>query len=310
MLRESLERRAREANRWKWYQKICAKMLKEKVGYSIAERLGRHLLAADQGEEALEHLLAGARTRIDIGDYQIAQNLLSKWRQTMESLKLPTNDERWGHGWVLWSKYAITQGSLDQADDWAARVEKAARKYDWKTVRAYALRERGRISRERGQVSRAWRRLQEAEVLAQKIGDRELLAQCRQDMGNVLVDRGSNDRAAKCFRRARQDFDAIQDAVGAGSSSLGLGNVSMRAGNFEDASKHVEQARSYFDQCGARSGVANCQNVLGEIARLRGELEKAEQLYRSSLSLYQIIGTGSEPIPKVNLGLVLVDREL
>ncbi len=308
MLRESLERRAREGKRWKWYQRICAKMLKDKKGYSVPERLGRHLIAAGQGEEALEHLLAGARMRIEIGDYHIAKNLLSQWKQTMENLQIPMEDERWGHGWVLWSKYAISQGFLEQADDWALRVEKAARQHNWKTVRAYALRERGRISREKGEVAKAWRRLQEAEVLAQQIGDRELLAHCRQDMGHVLADRGSHERAANCFLRAMKDFDAIQDEVGAGSASLGLGYVSIRSGDFEKASEHVKQAQKYFERCGSRSGVANCYNVLGEISRLQGNIEEAENYYRSSLDLYRLIGTGVESIPKMNLGLVLIDR--
>ncbi|MBU48187.1 MAG: hypothetical protein CL920_05755 [Deltaproteobacteria bacterium] len=310
MLRESLERRAREGGRWELYQHLCAKMLLEQpTGPWTSERLGRHLLASGHEEEALEHLLDGARKRIELGDIQIVKSLLSQWKQTMENLSIPLHDERWGHGWILWSKFALSQGSLDQADHWAARVEKDARQFHWKTVRAHALRERGRVARQQGEIARAWRRLQEAEVLAQRIGDEELLANCRHDMGRVLLDRGALSRATDSFQRARSDFDAINDTIGAGTSCLGLGSVATRAGEYAQAAAHLEQALHYFEESGSRAGVANCLNVLGEVARLRGQLEEAENSYRKSLDIYRMIGTGLDAVPKVNLGLVLVERE-
>ena len=64
MLRESLERHAREAGRWVHHHQACCEMLRALHPKSVdAGRMGRHLMEAGTVDEATSWLLVGARKR-------------------------------------------------------------------------------------------------------------------------------------------------------------------------------------------------------------------------------------------------------
>lgn len=81
MLRESLERRVREAKRWESHHGLCAAMLQQVEGPlrpDVHERLARHLLESGAPREALTQLLQGSEASLDSGDLRLAEHLLAQ----------------------------------------------------------------------------------------------------------------------------------------------------------------------------------------------------------------------------------------
>ncbi len=156
MLRESVERMARDAGRLASHHRACAAMLRElrTSERGIAERLGRHLLLAGEREAALEPLLAGARERRETSDYPEALSLLAERETALEELDAPAADPRRGQGWVLRARIHLHQGELAEVFHWAERAE-AAGGEDWGSILSEALRLQGDAARRRGDLDRA-----------------------------------------------------------------------------------------------------------------------------------------------------------
>ncbi|MEQ1569493.1 MAG: protein kinase, partial [Myxococcota bacterium] len=114
MLRESLERTARTAGRWRQHNEACAAMLGDRADDPrVTERLGRHLLEAGAVDQALEPLLRGVAHRLMTVGPQPAQALLATVEAGMVELRVPPSDERWGRLWELSARVYADIGTLD-----------------------------------------------------------------------------------------------------------------------------------------------------------------------------------------------------
>lgn len=315
MLRESLERRARESGRWWAHHRACAAMLMARVGEGrlardpgVAERLGRHLLAAGDVEEALNPLRVGVEARLATGDYGLAALLLGERDAAIAMLNLGDQDPRCAIGWLLHSRLSRAQGRMDESLTWANRALDCARSSDWSEIQARALCAVGATTWNLGQPDRAVAVLLEAESLAQTIGDHGLLGDIRRDLGNIRRRRGDLAEADACFRRALHDDELVGHEVGAAYSLLGLGEIAGQRGQSTIAAQNFERALASFERAGARRGVADCLNSLGELARLAGNFEEAEARYRAALARFHAIGSGLASMPECNLGLTLIER--
>ena len=309
MLRETLERRARELGRLAEIHRACANMLESAVGVHIAERRGRHLMAAGELGAALDPLLQGARERIDAGDYAPAESLLIERERAMAELAVDEESVRWGEGWLVFARLARLRGRYDDAGRWARRATLGARWEAWAPIRAQAYLEMGRLDEHQGSLGAAWKWLQRAERLARQRGDRLVLAQVRHVMGNILLARGARDGAIKAYATARADYEAAHDEEGVGACSVGLGRLAKQGGDLDEAVAHFQDARARLDAVGVRLAVAVCENELGELARLQGDLEAAERHCREALQRNLAMGAGGAVFPQVNLGLILMARE-
>jgi tetratricopeptide (TPR) repeat protein len=159
-----------------------------------------------------------------------------------------------------------------------------------------------------GAPVRAWRSLRQAEDAAQDLGDRSLLAACRQEMGRFLVERANLDAAVHLLELARQDYALVQDGQGQADCCWLLGRVAKQSGDLGLAMSRFSESLDAFEQMGHRWGVALCTNELGEIARLQGDLESAELLYRDALERMMELGCDDVAVVRMNLGIVLQDH--
>src|SRR6185295_15006080 len=156
MLRESVERMARDAGRLAAHHRACAAMLRERRAgeRGVAERLGRHLLLAGEREAALEPLLAGARERRETSDYPAALSILADREAVLEELGAPAADPRRGKGWVVRARIHLHQGELAEVFRWAERAE-AASGDAWGAILSESLRLQGDAARRRGDLDGA-----------------------------------------------------------------------------------------------------------------------------------------------------------
>lgn len=308
MLRECLERQAKERGRSMEHHRACAVMLEQRAGPGTRERLGRHLLEAGRTGEAIAPLTEGALERIDAGDYGVAEGLLADRERALEAIALPPSDPRWGEGWVHRGRLAGLCGDPASAKTWTECAADAARRHRWTQVSGMAHRELGRLSRLRGDHKNAALELELAQAFATRIGDSRLLAECRRDVAYLHLGLGKLDVAAEYFERARQRYVEIKDTIGTARCDIGLGEIAREAGELDVAYQRIESARSGFERCGSRKGVSECLNGLGEISRLGGDLERAESYYRNALEIRRALGAADAIVCELNLGLVRIER--
>jgi len=303
MLRESLERLAREARRWPEHNRACAAMLAPRAAAGergTAERLGRHLVLAGEHAAALEPLLRGARERRETSDYDLAQGLLTQRDDALAAIYAGPRDPRRGAGWVLRARIYLHQGRLDEVFRWAGQAVMGGIDGDWAIVRSESLRLLGDAARRRGDLDEAirlYRRCIEVSI------DPHGAAGSIWGLGDVARQRGNLAQAGELFTQSRALYEEIGDVHGLADHWIGLGDTARQSGDLDTAEALYKEAEARFSVLGNQYGMARGRNGLGEVARMRGELNRAADFYRASLALLTRLSSADDIFPRVNLAL-------
>ncbi len=308
MLRESLERSARENGRFPKLHRACATTLQIRFDANpqrgMAERLGRHLALGDRQEEALGPLLAGARERRAMSDYTGALGVLDRRDRLLDDVNVPPTDPRRGEGWVARADVLICMGRLEDAEKYANRVVEVGRRKYWEALMAPALRHAAIASGKRGLFTAAQRRLSRAIEAAHFGGNETEAARCRLFLGEVARLRGAFEEAAGHCRQALSRFKALDDARGQGESYNALAGVCLGMGQLEQAERYCRAAIERFETVGARFGVASAQNSLGDVLRGSGALALASAEYERAEAGLRSLGSPEYRVPALNQALV------
>ena len=303
MLRESLERMAREAGRWPGHNRGCAAMLLGRAAAGergIAERLGRHLLLAGQPAPAVDFLLRGAGERRETSDYAAAQSLLAQRDDVLQHLSAGRRDPRWGDGWVLRARIHLHQGQLDEVFRWAGRAVTGGTEAEWIHIRSDALRLLGDAARRRGNLKQAVELYERCLSTEAPHG----VAASLWGLADVLRQRGDLERARELFDRSERLYEEIGDDHGMADHWIGLADLARQRRDAAGAESWYRKARDRFDALGNQYGVARSLNGLGEAARLRNDLARAGGLYLQSLGILERLSSADGLFPRVNLALV------
>src|SRR5690606_15424326 len=186
MLRESLERSAREAGRWRHHNHACAAMIEAIYPAHErrrSERVGRHLVEAGELHRAVDLLLVAADERQATSDYRIAEALLTRREQCLQKLRLGTDSPQWANGWVAMANNLRLLGQFDEAAGYAARAESAARAMGDDVLLAHAFRAQAHIAKETGDYEAAVRRYKLARDLYEQHADGLKLSDCLWGLG-------------------------------------------------------------------------------------------------------------------------------
>ncbi len=300
MLRESVERLARETGRGPAHHRACAVYLasREEAGErGVAERLGRHLLQAGEREAALGPLLRGARERREQSDYRGAQALLDQRDEILDALGAAMDDERRGEGWVLRSRIHLHQGRLSDVFRWAERAETAAAGRGWTATRAEAVRLLGDAARRHGDLDRA---AELYERCARLGGATNGAAASLWGLGDLARQRGDLVRARHLFARSRRLYDELGDPHGVADHLIGLADVARHTGDLAAARGLYLEAEVRFEELGNQYGVSRGLNGLGEISRLSRDLVWAERFYQRAESILAGLQSADEVFPRFN----------
>jgi serine/threonine protein kinase/tetratricopeptide (TPR) repeat protein len=308
MVRESIIRRAKKAGRLKAHHHACAELLRDQVGLGVDERLGKHLHAAGEFDEALAPLLKGAEEREASGDYRQAEVLLSEWELAATASGLDAADEKWGEREILLAEVWRRQARYEKAIKLLDALVERATKQGWTDTAGRSKRVKGRVLQVQGLFEEAYRCHTEGAELAKAAGDTKLLALCRIEMGVVAARMGSLSEGSERIEEALADFVALDDAYGMARSHLCLAIVARQSGGFDQAVEHLAEAQTLFQKLGARGDVATCLNNLGELARLQGRYDEAMQHYREAGEQLKSLGSGDALFPEINLAMTQLDR--
>jgi tetratricopeptide (TPR) repeat protein len=307
MLRESVERLAREGGRWTAHHLACAEVLRPRYAAGergAAERLARHLLVAERPAQAVDPLLRAAAERRQTSDYPRAHVLLERRDREMDAAGLPVTDPRRGEGWVLRARVFLHEGRLDAVSEWAGRARREAEAHGWTRALSESLRLLGDAARRRGDLDPAAALYQDCVALLGRLDDPHGVAGSLWGLGDVHRQRGRLDEAQGCFVRSRELYQRIHDAHGVADHSIGEADVAWQRGDLRRAAEHYGRAMELFRALGNRYGVARSLNGLGEVDRSAGRLAEARGRYEEALRLLDLVQSADALFPRVNLGFV------
>ncbi|MBT3221775.1 MAG: AAA family ATPase, partial [Proteobacteria bacterium] len=310
MLRESLERRAKDHGRWQDHHRICAEVLAElKDDHDYRERRAMHLLSAGKGEEALELLLDCSRSYLRSGDHRSARSMLTLWETTTRSMGLEADDPRLGAGWVTWAHLCRMRRQFEDAENWAIKAEAQSRRIDADHTLYMALREQGLLWNIRGKPDEAWMFLQKALSVAEDSFNTLGIADTTSKMAWVRLNRGEIRHARSMFLRAVERFEECHQPEEAASCWMGLYEAARKTGDYVMARQWLEKAQACYDQQGSQWGVATVINNTADLARLEGDLDTAESGFRSALEKFRQLGLSHTSIARINLSLLMIARQ-
>ncbi|MGM0558122.1 MAG: serine/threonine-protein kinase PknK [Myxococcota bacterium] len=312
VLRDSLLSRAEREDRLILAHQTCAELLEDAAIQdpygNRAARRARHLIRAEQFEEALEPLIAAAEGRRREGSFAAAADYIESWRDALAEASPPDDDPRRANGRLVAAHSKILEGELDLAEELLEEARPIVLAVDDDSLRAEWYRIRGKLAYDRGSFAESDRLYRDAVELFEAQGDPDAQAVALQGLGAVGRSTGDYASSIAAYREAISLFDDSNEPLGLSSSLYGLADALRRIGRLEDAEAYLRDALNTFEQHGLRFGKAHALNLLGEIARQTGDLEAAEAHYTAAAGLMRRLHAGDESMVRINLALVLLER--
>ncbi|HEX6898071.1 MAG TPA: sigma 54-interacting transcriptional regulator [Thermoanaerobaculia bacterium] len=150
-----------------------------------------------------------------------------------------------------------------------------------------ALAQLASLDRKRGRSAEAERRALEALGGAERLGDRDLLAQCYHQLGQIEKDRDNLDAAASFLHRALDIEEAAGTHQALARIHISLADLALRGGDPAQAERHALEARRRVEQQGDRFTLAKLLSIEGRIAGVRDEVDHAERLFAEGVRLLE-----------------------
>jgi eukaryotic-like serine/threonine-protein kinase len=312
MLRESLERMARESGRWGAFNATCAQALAElyeATDRHSAERRAHYLLEAGLLNEALEPLLQAARFRAERSDLAVAHELLDRHAEALEDSDAPKAGRQTLASWVLRSQVFELEADYTEALTWARMAVQQARGRGWADLLAPALRAEGRAQLRVGAFDEAESAYSEALEIARADEDSSKVGRSLLGRARVAENRGQFDAANDYLEEAVELLEQTDDDLGTARCYNALGDIARQTDRLDDARRYCDQARLRFESAGNQLGVADCLNDLSELYLLEGNIKRAESLCRDAIELYESLGSQKSMRVRLHLAGILLDRQ-
>lgn len=306
LLRESLERRSREGERWQRWNRSCARALsafhRGDEG-DVGERLAWHWCEAGEEQRALEPLTRAVEKAIERSDYDRAGELID-WREVVggDALKWELTNR------IDRARIAGRRGEYDQCIRRAEKAAKMARDEGAETVAARAALWAGVGHRFLGDLESAQRHLTDArDHLAGS--DQRGLAKAFLELGRLEETRGDFELARRHFQKAQTLFEELEDRFGEAQAFNAIGDVMRRSGDFEAAHQACLEALKRYRELDSISGIADCLNDLAEWSRLQDHLGRAREFDEEALRLYRAIGSGEQYYVQLHLAMISLQEQ-
>ncbi|MBA2664609.1 MAG: protein kinase [Bradymonadaceae bacterium] len=310
MLRESIERTARESGRWQAHNRACALMLRNLRAQhpDFSERLARHLLEADEFEEAIDPLLDAASRLRNGGDPQGALELLERRDQAMDRVALAVHDRRRVDGLILAATVHMNCAQPTQSLACAQKALEGALFGGWRSLMGSAYLHMGHAKGWLGDLDEALALQSSAREIFRQLGDLDGLAKALQITGQIQLRRGCLEAASALFHEAASISEALKDDLRCANLHQELSNIAIRRQEYDQAQYHLTKAMSVATQHRSALGISDCLNGLAEIKRFQGQLEEAEELYHRALSHAELVGARNTLVARTNLALIYIQR--
>ncbi|MCA9492552.1 MAG: tetratricopeptide repeat protein, partial [Myxococcales bacterium] len=295
LVRDALIARCEDQGRARDAHRACA------AAVSDPTRRGLHLVAAGEDEQALEPLLESIDRATGEEDYRRAHRPLIAREEAMARLGIAPDDPRWGVGRLHRARVHRLQGDWPTAEQTLRALVEDGERFGWE-VRGRARIELATVLRVRGRVDEALAVLDDAR--AATVDDVWLRGAWYMRHALLCYDRRLLDEARHSGHQALAVFGHLGLPGMAAHVHVALSMVEAISDHPARVEQHLVAARDAYVRSGSRSGVANTWNNLGELRRSSGDREGAAEAYRTSLQLYEAVGSGQAVLPRTNLGVL------
>jgi len=306
LVREGLERTAREAGRWPatqraWADALSAATFSRRAG--VSRRVGLHRLAAGDVGRALEPLdRATAEAAQSVG-FEAAEELVALRYAALDGLGVTdvADPRRFAVG-ISHARLLLNRGAVAQARPLAEALA-AASSVQVPSQQAEALDVLGWVRIYTGRIGEGVSDIERALAIEVELG-RDGLARQLQSYAAGLLFTGDVELALAPLERSAHLYASLGDRHGQATSWLELANGHLLLGQFDKAELLLNQALEVFIALRYRHGLGSCLNSMGEVARQRGELVRARALYTEGLDHMLATGSRQTFVVQSNLGLI------
>ncbi|MEZ4319222.1 MAG: protein kinase [Myxococcota bacterium] len=304
MLREAILKSCAKAGRMQTHHRAIADCLARSGGAAV--RIGRHLLQAHAGAEAIDPLEEGAEQATANGDYNEALALLRARAALMRQVGIPRSDERWGRGAIAQAELLARLDRWSEAESLAQQVSTEARDFDWPRVEVEALMLLVE-NRPATDLKRARRLLDRAYQVAVQPGNEDTLAPVCLLASQVARRSGDLDGA---LVSAKQALSHILSHGGLRRSrcEVDIAHTLIKLGRVDEAARHVKRAEQLAERQDSRFDAAVCAYLRASIGRTRGDLDAAARGYRDATDRFSVLGDANAWAMRAHLGLVLAEQ--
>lgn len=310
MLRETLVRRAKEGRRFVDLNRVCSKMLQTRYAEEphLAERLGRHLLAAREHRDALTPLYEGAKASGNAAEFERCQMLLDLRRQAIDAVGTTAVAERaCSENQALRALCRAIAGDADEATMLAASALERAEALGDPCLIATCCYRFAQSHLFLNDFDACLPLLARARELVEANGcERRLRLEVEGITGQALARLGRADEAITHLYVARDIATDIGDTLKLDNILWALGSCERHRDNLAEAEALLREAIDRGEVLGHRMMAARALISLGDVIRLQGRLDEAADLYRQVLSYGHSEEQHETLIGRINLALVAV----
>ena len=312
MLRESIERVARDAGRARQHHLTCMDMLRTLYGEHAmghAERVAQHAIAAGELEAALHPLIDASYHEQVSGRYAAAAETLLRYDRILAKLQITQDDIRWARGqvqhfWLDWTQGGASAPLRQRVEALANLAEREG----WEEILGECWRWRGLVARFEEGAEASLSHLERARKHYAEIGDEEGQARCLLSMAVALRGMRSLERAQACLVQAvelasRSDFFVLLPRCFGN-----LAEVSLQLGDFDRAEERFSRAEQVARDVGDRKALAFAVGGQGELALARGDLDLAAAKWSQAETIFAAVGSSYARVARVHLAAILAAR--
>jgi len=305
LLRESLERMAREGNRWVAHHFACSLVVQDQVEETRSwERLGRHLIEAGAHREAVDALYQGVRVREASGALRSALSLLALYEEALSVAYPDRNEPAWGRLWSHRAGLMWQLGLRRESIFWSDKAIAIARENQW-----------SRQLRERLALRVSWSIEDRDEPVARR-ALHELWTSLEgetdpMEWGQYFKVAGSHERVHRNFDEAMFLFGRARSCFGEAKEErlrtwclIPMALVDLEEGDLDEMEIKVERIERVFAPMGDRYGLAHVAYLKSRLARVDGVLDSAMALALEARSLWQECGAREVILATANIGLI------
>ncbi len=284
LLVDSLERHAREHDRWEAHHRRCVELLETVYSEGDRHTAGRradHWLAAGEPEQALEPLRQEVERTVELGDHAQGREVIDRRRRALDAIDAPADDPRRLENEFEAARFALVGGNdPSEVIESIRQTRRRAEATGEDRLIAQARCVEATSLRKGGNYQAASSCMQIAAESARRVGDDADLPRVLQEWGWIAFMNGRLDSAQKIFSESLHHAERAGDTFRQTGVRRGLATVAGMRGETERAVELFEHSLQQARQAGYRMIVSNCLNGLGDLARFEDELERARECYR------------------------------
>jgi tetratricopeptide (TPR) repeat protein len=313
MLRDTIERIAREKGRWASHNRLCADTLEKRQpipNWGDSERIGRYRFEAAQYEAAIAPLIRGAKERKRVEEYSASLAILTLYTEALDQVGAATEDPRRIDGWLLRADINLTRGELDAAEELAHRVTALAGTAATQRFVGSALLILAQVHRFQGELRSALEEFLEAQRILRITGPEQTLAACLSDQAHTMLELDLLDDSWDAFNEVQQIYEEIHQLTPWAENQLGLARVALRQGDPQHCTTLCRRVLAFASRESLSRIESAAWLVLSEVEVAEQRLDEAEISLDRSIALLEPLGLTSQTYyPRLLKTLLLLESD-